>query len=446
VKPLWKEGLFIMPQHLQVFDDYHEELLDRRMSALDEFCWGVSELEINEDELARGMFSIHRCTAVLPDGLLVTVGPDQPMQGVQAMTSGSLIGGGQATDVYLSVPGTDDKGNPNYVGDGSAGGTRFIHSVDNVSDAYGGASVAEVDSLRPNVQLLLGHENRQNYVSVKIAELTLAESGALSVSDTYIPPCLKVRCSPPLMDWLSRTVAAMRAKQKNLAEKYGGRVAGMVEFGAADVATFWYLHTLNTWLPVFMHYAKSAHVHPERLYTVLVSLAGQLTTFETGDTPEDFPPFNFLDLSSSFKPLFDKILKLLGTVISERYKVIDLEQTQPGLFVGKVTDPQLLRSHRLYLLAGGDVPENTLKSDLPRYLKIASLDQIAQVVQAALPGVKANIDLSPPNAIPIRGGHVYLNLDKTGNYWNTMVQSGSIAIYQPISPDRVTLQLLAVEG
>ncbi len=445
MKPLWKEGLFIMPQHLQVFDDYHEEILDRRMNALEEFAWGVAELEINEDELARGVFSIHRCTAVLPDGLLISVGPDQPMQGVNAMASGNLVGGGKATDVYLAVPGIEDKGNPNYVGDGSAGGTRFIHTVENINDAYGGASLAEVDSLRPNVQLLMGHENRQNYVSIKIAELTLSEAGSLAVSETYIPPCLKIRCSPPLLDWLSRTVAAMGAKQKNLAEKYGGRVAGMVEFGAADVATFWYLHTLNTWLPIFMHYAKGAHVHPERLYTVLCSFAGQLTTFETGDTPEDFPPFKYLDLASCFKPLFDKVLKLLGTVISERYQVIDLEQTQPGLFVGKVTDPQLLRSHQLFLMVGGDVPEQTLKSDLPRYLKIASLDQIAQVVQAALPGVEAKIDLSPPNAIPIRSGHIHLKLEKTGSHWNPMVQAGTIAIYQPISPDRVTLQLLAVE-
>ena len=446
MKPLWKEGLFIMPQHLQVFDDYHEELLDQRLSSLADFSWGVSELEINEDELARGLFSIHRCTAVLPDGLLISVGPDQPIQGVVAMASGNLIGGGQNTDVYLSVPGTEDKGNPNYVGDGSAGGTRFIHTVENMSDAYGSASVAEVDSLRPNVQLLLGHENRQNYVSVKIAELTLAESGSLSVSDSYIPPCLKVRCSPPLMDWLSRTVAAMGAKQKNLAAKYGGRVAGMIEFGAADMATFWYLHTLNTWLPVFLHYAKSGHIHPDQLYTHLVSFAGQLTSFEAGDTPEDFPQFKYMDLASSFKPLFDKILKLLGTVISERYTTIELDQTQPGLFVGRITDPNLLRTHRLFLVAGGDVPENTLKSDLPRYLKISSLDQIAQVVQAALPGVKADIDLSPPAAIPVRAHMVYMRLDKSGSYWDTMAQAGSIAIYQPISPDRVKLELLAVEG
>ena len=446
MKPLWKEGLFIMPQHLQAFDDYHEELLGQRLSAVEEYSWGVSELELNEDELARGLFSIHRLCVVLPDGLLVRIGPEQPLQGVTAMTSGSLVGGGQSADVYMAVPGTEHKGTASYAGDGAAAGTRFIHTVENVPDAYGTAADAEVDALGPNVQLLLGHQNRQNYVSIKLAQLGLSQAGSLAVSDEYVPPCLKIRCSPPLMERLSRMVSAMGAKQKNLSQRYGGRVAGMVEFGAADVATFWYLHTLNTWLPVFMHYANGGHIHPEKLYIALVSFAGQLTSFETGETPEDFPKFHFLDLAKTFFPLFDKVIGLLGTVVASRYTKIDLDQTQPGLFVGQTNDPNMLRSHKLYLVAGGDIPENSLRQDLPRYLKIGSLDQIAQIVQRALPGVRAEIDLSPPNAIPVRAHMVYLRLDKSGSYWNEMLQSGRIAIYQPISPDVVTLELLAVEG
>ena len=48
MKPLWKEGLFIMPQHFQLLDEYHESLLDRRLSTLSEYGWGVAELEIEK--------------------------------------------------------------------------------------------------------------------------------------------------------------------------------------------------------------------------------------------------------------------------------------------------------------------------------------------------------------------------------------------------------------
>ena len=37
------------------------------------------------------------------------------------------------------------------------------------------------------------------------------------------------------------------------------------------------------------------------------------------------------------------------------------------------------------------------------------------------------------------------DLEKGGPHWDNMVQSGTIAIYQPISPAKVKLELLAVE-
>ena len=265
MKPLWKEGLFIMPQHFQLLDEYHESLLDRRLSTLSEYGWGVAELEIDDGELARGLFRIENCTAVMPDGLLMELDADRALQGVVAMSSGALVGGTQQLDVYLAIPGTESRGTANYAGDGSAAGTRFVHSVEEVPDVYGSSPEAPVDSLRPNVQLLLGHQNRQSYICIKLAVLEVGESGALRVSDDYIPPCLKIRSSRALMDRLSRLVGSMGAKQKNLAERYGGRAGSMLEFGAADMATFWYMHTLNTWLPRLMHFNHAGHAHPEQL-------------------------------------------------------------------------------------------------------------------------------------------------------------------------------------
>ena len=444
MKPQWKEGLFIMPQHFQLFDEHTEAQLDRRLETLAEYGWGIAELELDEGELARGLFRIEKCVAVMPDGMLVELDSDRTLQGVVAMSSGALVGGSQSLEVYLAIPGTESRGTANYAGDGAAAGTRFVHSVEEVPDIFGGSAEAPVDCLRPNVQLLLGHQNRQSYVCVKLAELQLGESGALKVSDDYIPPCLKIRASHAIMDRLSRLVAAMGAKQKNLAERYGGRAGNMLEFGAADMSTFWYMHTLNTWLPRLLHYNNQGHPHPEALYLELCSLAGQLNSFEVGATPEDLPAFSFLDLSATFFPLFDRLMDLLGTVVAAKYQTIDLEQVQDGVFVGKPADPHMLRTHTLFLVAGGDVDESVLRQQLPHYLKIGSTDALTQIVSAALPGVKAAIDMSPPAAIPVRAHMVYLRLDSSGEHWDAVLQSGTIAIYQPISPQRVTLELLAV--
>jgi type VI secretion system protein ImpJ len=436
---MWKEGLFIMPQHLQLMDEYHERLLDSRVSAVVANGWGLSELAVDAEELARGVFSLSKCVAVLPDGMLV-----DSSGGLSTMASRAMRPGGRALEVFLAVPSASVGG---VTGEGHEHpGARYRHDVEVRPDVFGSAQEADVDCLAPNARLVLSGEDHQNDVVIKIAELEVNESGRLAVSGRYIPPCLKIRVSPTVMQSLGRLVSALGAKQKDLVGKYGNRTAALVEFGAADIATFLYLHTVNSWLPVFMHAADSGEIHPEQLYLWLASFAGQLASFEATTDPLELPRFRYGDLAATFLPLFELIFKLLGTVVSARYQSITLEQTQPGLFVGRSSDPQLLREFALYLIAGGDVPEDTLRDDVPRYIKVGSIDQIAKIVHSALPGVGARLDHSPPNAIPVRAHMIYLRLEKQGRYWDSIIQSGTIAIYQPVKPDKIKLELVAVEG
>jgi type VI secretion system protein ImpJ len=441
-KPLWKDGLFMMPQHFQLLDRYHEELLDQRVGSISPYLWGISDMEVDLDELARGIFRINRVNAIMPDGLFVQLGPENQAKGLTVMTAQGIRGGKNKAEIFLGVPSADVGG----VSDGTVAGTRFVHQSEIVSDSYESSQETDIECVRPNAQLLMDEDNRQNYITIKLAELELDEAGRLAISQDYVPPCLRVSVSPMLTDRLARVVSAMASKQKSMVSKYGTRAAAMVEFGAADIATFWYLHTLNSTLPLMMHYADQGEVHPEQLYLTLATLAGQLSTFESRSDPVDIPRFRFDDLSGSLVPLFDLVTNLLGTVVSARYKVIQLEQTQPGLFVANLDDPQLLSAHDLYLVVGGDVPDNVLRDDVPRYVKLGSLDQIAQIVQSALPGIGAHVDLSPPSAVPVRAHMVYLQLGKTGRYWDAAQQSNSLAIYQPVKPDSVKLELLAVEG
>jgi len=62
-----------------------------------------------------------------------------------------------------------------------------------------------------------------------------------------------------------------------------------------------------------------------------------------------------------------------------------------------------------------------------------------------MPGVRVAIEYRPPGAIPIKPGLVYLRVDQAGDYWNDILGSGTIAIYQPIDPQKVDLRLIAVQ-
>ncbi len=449
MKPMWKEGLFVMPQHFQLMERYQERLLEQRLDATSGFGWGVSELQIDEDELARGLFQVTRCTAVMPDGLLIRIGPQHPTKAAVVMAEGSMMSGSDSAEIYLAVPSNVTRGTPSYASAEPTAGARFTRVLVQTNDAYGIGEEAEVECVRPNAQLMLGSDERRDYVTIKIAELRLGEAGTLEVSDDYIPPLLKLQGSKALTTRLARLANATSAKRNSLAERYRGRADAVIEFGATEMATFWYLHTVNSWLPTVLHHAGTSQAHPEQLFLALSAFAGQLSTFDTaGHEPQALPRYEHHALASTFQPLFDYLHRLLGTVVAQRHIPIPLEQSQRGLFVGRPTETDLLRRCQLFLVASAisdEVTEATLREELPRYVKIAALDQIADIVQAAITGVEAQIDLSPPPAIPVKAGQVYLRLQQHGPYWDGVIKSGSVAIYQPIKPSQVELKLLAVE-
>lgn len=445
MKPMWKEGLYMMPQHFQALERHFEEEVDQRLGALHPHGFGVAELEIAPDALTRGLYEVRRLVAVMPDGLLVQIGPEHPSKAAVVMANGALSGGGPKAEVYLAVPSNATRGSSSYAGEPGAAGARLVRVTHPTPDAYGTAEDAELELVRPNVQLLLGSEDRANYVTLKLAELEVNEAGALVVSERYVPPCLSTTASQALTRRLSGLVTLAAAKQTALAGRYRGRSTSLVEFGSVDMVTFWYLYTLNASVPVLQHLASTGRAHPERLYLTLTELVGRLATFEPQRKPKDLPRYEHLQLAESLYPIFDQLSELLATVIAQQYKSLPLEQPQPGLFLARGLDQTLLKKSQLYLVASGEIPENTLRQELPLYVRVSSYEQITNVVHAAVPGLELQVDLSPPTAIPVKPDNVYLRFGQAGSHWQDILKSGTIAIFQPLKPQQVKLELLAVE-
>ena len=185
--------------------------------------------------------------------------------------------------------------------------------------------------------------------------------------------------------------------------------------------------------------------HPEHCFIVLASLIGELCTFSADGDPTAIPKFNYLELGDVFDPMFDRVMNLISGVLAESYVVIPLEKRDDGMYLGKFEDPKLPRTHEMFLEAKG-ADEGTLRERLPRLLKIASWTQIGYILNAAIPGVRVGIEYRPPGAIPVKPGLIYLRVDQAGDYWNDILGSGTIAIYQPIDPQKVDLRLIAVQA
>lgn len=75
---LWKEGLFVKPQHFQQMAYAAESALQQRVASLNDAYYGFSELELNAEYLSFGKIAITRARGVMPDGTIFAIPGDMP--------------------------------------------------------------------------------------------------------------------------------------------------------------------------------------------------------------------------------------------------------------------------------------------------------------------------------------------------------------------------------
>jgi type VI secretion system protein ImpJ len=445
-KPVWTEGLFMTPQHLQQSDLYHEALLHSRMHAVLAFDWGITGVQFDERALSAGQLKLIKCHGFFPDGTPFFIG-DRGEDAVEARPlEGVFPAALEALDVFLAVPNTRDAHSNVGLDPQKAGpAVRFLAQAVTVPDMNTGRNETNVMWARENLRILFGTEARDAFQTVRIAQLVRDRTGAIVVRKNFIPSILHIGASDHLMGNVRRLLSALVGKQKSLAEGRRMRTSAAVDFQASDTAKFWLLHTCNSFIPAVSHLADHGNAHPEDLYSLVGALIGELCTFDADGDPTSIPKFNYLELTDVFDPMFDRAIRQITGVISESYVVIPLEKREDGMYLGKFDDPKLPRTHELFLEAKG-ADEGVLRERLPRLLKIGSWTQIGYILNAAMPGVRVGVEYRPPGAIPVKPGLVYLRVDQAGDYWNDILGSGTIAIYQPIDPQKVDLRLIAVQA
>lgn len=445
-KPVWTEGLFMTPQHLQQSDQYHESLLHARMHAVCSYDWGVVGVQFDERALVAGQLRLIKCHGIFPDGAPFFIGDRGEDQVEARPLEGAFPAALEALDIFLAVPNPRDNHSNIGLDPAKAGpAVRYVaHSV-TVPDTNTGRNDTAITWARGNMRLLFGTEPRDAFQTVRIAQLVRDRTGAIIIKKAFIPPVLHIGASDHLMSGMRRVLSALVGKQKSLSDGRRMRTAAAVDFQASDTAKFWMLHTMNSFIPIVSHLVDHGDAHPEQAFIVLGSLIGELCTFSADGDPTTIPKFNYLELGDVFDPIFDRVLALIAGVLAENYIIVPLEKREDGMYLGKFDDPKLPRTHELFLEAKG-TDEGVLRERLPRLLKIGSWTQIGYILNAAMPGVRVGIEYRPPGAIPVKPGLVYLRVDQAGDYWNDILGSGTIAIYQPIDPQKVDLRLIAVQA
>lgn len=443
---VWSEGMLMCPQHLQQQDLYFEATLASRLAAATPYAWGVVAMTIDEGELKAGNLKLSEFAGVLSGGLPVEFAPGEPGGPATRPLADFFPTTAPMLEVYLAVPGARE-GIPNYqdaVDD--TGNARFRIANRPVPDL----TIAKTEQIvafgRPNCSIMYGTEGRDDFETIKIAEVVRDGTGSFALSRNYIPPALKIGASPVLSNWLQDLLSVMLTKQRALSETRRQIDASAVEFTGQDITRFLLLNALNTYIPHVRHIIEGRSTSPLGAYLTLIELGGSLTTFSSEIDPSTFPKFNHTDLRATFEELFGMLNKMLGATVRELCITVPLEARQDGMWIGQLKDDRLPRCPRFVLAVEADLPQQDTATRLPKLSKIASWKAINQIVRSATPGVPLVVTHRPPPEVPVRPKQVYFMLTIEDPYWRQIATEKTVAIYlpPPFDPTKAKITLLGV--
>ena len=438
---MWSEGMFLLPQHFQYQDEFHQHQLAQATLRGTPFHWGVQLLELDEEALAGGVLQLSRLKLVFPDGTLYDAPQQDPLPAAR-----DLKGLLRESDlkVYAALRRPEPYG-LNYVEDGATeqGARRFRKQFDTLPDLNEGDLENEITSLRLNVVLLIEGDDLDGFSYCPLAKLVRNNAGGFNLDSHFVHPSLHLGAHDTLLGIARRLLGVLQAKSEALSGRRRERADQIAEFGSSDVTLFWLLFTVNRAYPALAHLLQHPRLHPEQLYRFLAELAGSLLTFSLSIQLKDIPPYDHDDPAASLLRLDALLRELLDNVVPNQYVPIAVEQTKPSYYVGRLHDARLAEAD-FYISVHADMPGASLLELVPRAFKVGSPEDIEVVVNTAMPGATLNHATRLPNAIPVRLDNHYFSIEPHGRVYQRMMDAQAIAFYVPSAFANLKLELMAV--
>ena len=438
---VWSKGTFLTPQHLQLQDRFVDDYLQFQLEAVAYRSWGFARVQVDEAKLREGQFVLSEGSGVTPDGLLF----DFPLS--DAAPSSRSIGEffseqKKTVGVYLAVPERRDAGV--NVSNQPEAKTRFHSEIRMVRDENSGLLEKPIQFARKNLKLLLEGENLEGNTIMQVAAAEKKADGTYGLSATFVPPMIDIQGSSMLVGIVRSLVETLSARSSILAGTRRQRNQSLADFTASDVANFWLLYTINTNLPIFRHLFNRTRVHPEQLFSAMLSLAGALTTFSKTIQPRDLPEYKHDDLGTCFLDLEQKLRILLETVVPTNFVALPLKMVRPSMYATAIDDDKYLRNTRLYLAVNAEMKDADLIAKVPQLMKVASSGQLEEIVRQALPGLKLVHVVSPPAEIPVKLKYKYFSLDASGAVYDGIQRARNLGVYAPAEFPGVQLELIVL--
>lgn len=438
-KVIWTEGMLLKPQHLQQMDRYNDAQWSFRAANLSNYGWGFTEFTIDEQYLSLGKIVLSRAKGIMPDGTLFEIAHGQ--EGVSL----DIPDGATNRRVMLVLPASPEGSIESRSEDNATLPTRFIARQKEVRDSNAGhTGEALISCGQLDLKLMFEEDtSSKGHVAMPVAQVVecKADKGVLLDKD-FFPSFLHLEASPELSGNLREIIGLISHRGDQLAQ----RVSSAGNTGTAEIADFMLLQTINRMEPVFRHQEKTPHLHPENFYIQLVALVGELASFvESGKRPRDIADYDHARQYQSFANLMEQARYALSMVLEQHAVELPMQKRKYGITVSPIHDRSLLANASFILVVRADMDQDAIRANIPKQVKISSVESIRDLVNLHLPGIRIRPLPVAPRQIPFHAGKSYFQLDFTSEELAQLELSGGFAFYVSGTFPGLQLQFWAIK-
>lgn len=447
----WAEGMFLRPQHLQMFGRQIDSRVAAAAQKVQPFFWGVSAIEVAEDELENFRFLVRRFRAVLKDGTWLDLGTNlrvEPRDFKQALnrTEGRL-------QVYLGVPrlveGSRNTLSREMDADGSSSDHRYrVDTVEVTDENRGGNRLEEIE-----VRLLAGRiffegEDREGYDYLPIASIQRTGKGKNTpvLADDFIPPVCDVSGWKGLSDLGASVLHRVEARYRSLHAGVDERRLVLEMEGREGWQLVFKLQIVGSFLHVLRQLLQVPGTHPFQLYLELSRLAGELSIFEkSGAEALPVPLYDHDRLGPCFRELTTIINHLLDKILTGGFLAIPFLEEKEDLLVARPDLDQLHSATAVYICVESSLKIQEIEN-LIWSAKFGTPDDLPGLKLRRLRGLSLKLEKETPRGLPGGEKYHYFAVEREEHYWKNVAQQGEVAITDADRRMRFSLYLVLPTG
>jgi len=437
--------MHLAQHHFQTQSAYFEQLAGAALSQLFAAPYGLLDCELDASALLNDALAIVSARGIMPDGTPFSF-PDEPAP--IPLPLADIFSPTRSSHLLLLALPAEQVGRANCDLSGTNGTARpdlrFSVVERAIPDETTGGDVRQVQLARKNFRLMLDSDVPDGLVTMPIARVQRDGSGHFAFDPRWVGPCLRVSANRRLRELVARTVQILDERAAAIvAERTTS--AGAAEYAPREVASFWFLHAVNTTLPELRHYQRTGSAHPEQVYLLLSQLAGALCTFSLTSTPRDLPAYDH----DEPEPCFDALERHIRTHLDVIFPVapisLPIRALEPSFYAATVGDARCFgpRAHWFLGLRSSASAADVI-TRVPRLVKICSTKFIARLVKEAYPGLAIEYVAAPPPDIAPRLGTHYFTIRPVEPCWKSIVDTQELGIYVPAALPDVALDLKVV--